>query len=113
MVTTTRSMSISGTKTAVNDKAAQRETARYQRGITGKCTTSSCWTVMDDAHCLFGEEYKEKNREKYPPTSTGAIISLEFAEAIRQAWRVMSSKDKAPYVEIAKKMRAEGLTKRV
>nr|XP_017241179.1 PREDICTED: uncharacterized protein LOC108213906 isoform X1 [Daucus carota subsp. sativus]XP_017241180.1 PREDICTED: uncharacterized protein LOC108213906 isoform X1 [Daucus carota subsp. sativus] len=98
-------MSISGTKTAVNGEAAHREsitTAAAQRATSRIAVNDEAvqdheippgfrklinvrgWTVMDDAYCIFADDYKEKNREKFPPTRSGLGDKFPYVKSAKE-----------------------------
>ncbi|XP_017225832.1 uncharacterized protein LOC108201989 isoform X3 [Daucus carota subsp. sativus] len=91
------------------DKAPYVECAEELRaqGLTYLVCTTAVWSVIDDAYCLFMKDSKAKYCEKQ---SQREIMSEDLGEAIMQEWMDMSDADKAPYVERAEELRAQGLT---
>ncbi|KAL1805697.1 hypothetical protein ACET3Z_028765 [Daucus carota] len=113
------------TKT-VNDKQEASTTARNKgttkeiakSGTTKEVADKGCitdvWSVIADAYCFFMKDckakYYEKNAKYYEKHPRGRIIPEELLDVIMQKWREMSDGDKAPYVECAEGLRAQGLT---
>ncbi|WOH10363.1 hypothetical protein DCAR_0729831 [Daucus carota subsp. sativus] len=117
------------TKVAVNDKQEASTTARNKAkfrntkkiaksGATKKvahegCTTAP-WSMITDAYCFFMKDskakYYEKNAKYYEKHPRGRIMPEELRDVIMQKWRDMSDADKAPYVECAEELKAQGLT---
>ncbi|XP_017225831.1 uncharacterized protein LOC108201989 isoform X2 [Daucus carota subsp. sativus] len=75
---------------------------------------NSCLVMIDDAYCFFMKDakakYYEKNAKYYEKHPRGRIMPEELRGVIMQKWRDMSDADKAPYVECAEELRAQGLT---
>ncbi|WOH11952.1 hypothetical protein DCAR_0831448 [Daucus carota subsp. sativus] len=81
--------------------------------VADKGCTTAVWSVIDDAYCFFMKDckakYYEKNAKYYEKHPRGRIIPEELRDVIMQKWRDMSDGDKAPYVECAEELRAQGL----
>lgn len=115
MVTRTTSKPTEKTDTEMNvngkQKAAKRASNKAKSGTTKIIATEKCtyskWNPMDEAYCLFMRDRKVKYYQKHPPLKTCIIIPEELSLAIRQEWRDMSDKDKAPFVKSAKKLKVE------
>ncbi|XP_017225830.1 uncharacterized protein LOC108201989 isoform X1 [Daucus carota subsp. sativus] len=104
--------------TAVNDEQEVYYKAKFgttkkiaksgkTKKVADKVCTTAVWSVIDDAYCLFMKDSKAKYCEKQ---SQREIMSEDLGEAIMQEWMDMSDADKAPYVERAEELRAQGLT---
>ncbi|XP_074370241.1 uncharacterized protein LOC141711586 isoform X2 [Apium graveolens] len=105
------------TKISVNHKAAKRPCKRAKSPRTEKvdvefygktCVIKDGWPLKMDAFTIFmRNDYLKKYYENRPPPTYG-ITPFEVSCAGQLEWRGMSAKEKAPFLKLAREMRAEG-----